>query len=189
MLKQRTVYGFLMAGGLIGSIASFLETIEYQALLKNAHAQLTCNLNSVFSCSSVLHSWQSRIFGFPNSMLCMVFFTTMFAAGLVGLAGGTMPPKLRLWLQGVSLFFFCFAMWFMWQSTFVIQSLCILCLFCLAGLFTINWAWLRLNAEHLPGSRQAHHMLNEAIRQHGDTFTWLILALLIAFVMFMKFSH
>ncbi|HEX7964020.1 MAG TPA: vitamin K epoxide reductase family protein [Candidatus Saccharimonadales bacterium] len=189
MIKQRTIYGLITAGGVVGLAASFLETIEYQEILKNAHAQLVCNLNSVFSCGNVLNSWQSKIFGFPNSMLCMVFFTLMLTSGLVGLTGGILLPKFRLWLQGIATFFLCFALWFMWESTFRVLALCILCLFCLAGLLTLNWGWLRMNADILPISERRHAQLRKAIRQGADTFAWLTLAILIAFVMFLKFSR
>lgn len=188
MIKQRTVYGFMVAGGAVGLTASFLETIEYQELLKNAHAQLVCNLNSVFSCGSVLNAWQSKIFGFPNSMLCMVFFMLMVSSGIVGLTGGMLVPRLRLWLHGIATFFMCFALWFMWESTFSIHALCILCLFCLSGLLTINWAWLRTNVEILPISKRSRARLQNAITQGADTFAWLLLAIVIAFVMFLKFS-
>lgn len=188
MMKQRTIYSLIVAGGATGLIASFLETIEYQEILKNAHAQLVCNLNSVFSCGNVLNSWQSKIFGFPNSMLCMVFFTLMFASGLVGLTGGVLASRLRLWLHGIATFFLCFALWFMWESTFRVRALCILCLFCLAGLLAVNWGWLRTNANDLPMSETHRKKLHKAITQGADTFVWLLLAILIAFVMLLKFA-
>lgn len=178
----------MMSGGLIGLVASFLETLEYQEILKNAHAQLVCNLNSVFSCGNVLNAWQSKVFGFPNSMMCMVFFTTMFAVGLVGLAGGTVPRRLRLWLHGVALFFLGFAMWFMWESTFRIRALCILCLFCLSGLFMLNAAWLRLNAANLPISAHARARLERMMKSGADIFVWIVWALVIGLVMFLRFA-
>lgn len=188
MIKQRTIYGLITAGGVVGLTAAFLETIEYQEILKNAHAQLVCNLNSVFSCGNVLNAWQSKIFGFPNSMLCMVFFTLMLSSGIVGLTGGIILPKLRLWLHGIATFFLCFAMWFMWESTFRIRALCILCLFCLTGLLTINWGWLRTNAEILPIGERGRRQLARLIIRGADIFAWLLLAIGIAFVMFLKFS-
>ncbi|HSW74588.1 MAG TPA: vitamin K epoxide reductase family protein [Candidatus Saccharimonadales bacterium] len=188
MIKQRTIYGLITAGGVAGLTASFLETLEYQEILKNSHAQLVCNLNSVFSCGNVLNSWQSKIFGFPNSMLCMVFFTLMLSSGVVGLTGGILAPKFRLWLHGIATFFLGFALWFMWESTFRVRALCILCVFCFAGLLTINWGWLRTNAEILPIGEQGRKRLYKAIHQGADTFAWVVLALLIAFVMLLKFS-
>lgn len=188
MTKQRAIYGIIAAGGAIGLLASFLETIEYHLLLSNAQAQLVCNINSVFSCSAVLSSWQFKIFGFPNSLLCMVFFTLMMAAGLVDLTGGSLSPKLRLWLHGITLFFLGFGTWFMWQSTFVIQALCILCLFCFAGLLAINWGWLRLNADVLPIGTKGRQKLAEFIRKDLDTLAWLLFAALLGLVMFAKFG-
>lgn len=177
----------MAAGGAIGLTASFLETLEYLELLKNSHAALTCNLNSVFSCSNVLNAWQSRIFGFPNTLLCITFFTLMLSTALVGLTGGVLGRKLRLWLHGIALFFLSFALWFMWESTFRIRALCILCLICLTGLLTLNWGWLRINARDLPISAKSRTKLAKAIQHGADTFAWLLLAILIAFVMFIKF--
>ena len=178
----------MTTGGVVGVTASFLETIEYQEILKNAHAQLVCNLNSVFSCGNVLNSWQSKVFGFPNSMMCMVFFTLMFSSGLIGLTGGTLVPRLRLWLHGIATFFLGFGLWFMWESTFKVRALCILCLFCFAGLLTINWGWLRTNADILPLSLSKRMRLQEAIHSGVDIFVWLVLAIVIAFVMLLKFA-
>ena len=188
MARTRVIYGLMMAGGAIGLLASFLETIEYQLLLSNSQAPLMCNINSIFSCSAVLASWQFKIFGFPNSLLCIVFFTLMFGAGLIGLAGGIITPKLRLWLHGIALFFLAFGTWFMWQSTFVIQALCILCIFCYAGLLAINWAWLRVNAAVLPIGERGRQRLARLIYMDIDTVMWLFLAALLGLVMVAKFA-
>ncbi len=189
IINQRLTYSLIAAGGALGLLASFLETIEYQLLLSNAQAQLVCNINSVFSCSAVLSSWQFKIFGFPNSLLCIVFFTLMMAAGLVGLTGGSLTPKLRLWLHGIALFFLGFGTWFMWQSTFVIQALCILCLFCFAGLLAINWAWLRMNVAILPIGERARQKLATLIQNDFDTLGWLLFAALMGIVMIIKFGE
>lgn len=186
-MKQRTLYGAVVAGGIVGLVASFLETLEYQTLLKNAHTALACNLNSVLSCSRVLSAWQSKVFGFPNSMLCIILFATVTSVALVGVSGGQVGAKLRLWLQGFTLFFLGFGTWFMWESTFKIRALCILCIFCLSGLFLLNWALLRLNAHDLPLVPRLHKGLDQAIEHGADTFAWMLLALLMSAVMFIHF--
>lgn len=177
----------MVAGGVVGLVAAFLETIEYQLILKNAQAQLACDLNSVFSCGNVLNSWQGKVFGFPNSMMCMVFFTLMLGSALVGLTGSTLAPKLRLWLHGITTFFLGFGLWFMWESTFSVRALCILCLFCFSGLLALNWGWLRTNAAILPIGVRGRARLQKAIHQGADTFVWLLLAITMAFVMFLQF--
>lgn len=187
-MKQRTTYSIVLGGGVIGMAAAFLQTTEKIALLNNKNADLACNLNSVFSCSNVLNAWQSSIFGFPNSLMCMTLFTIFAVTALVGASGGAMPRKLRLSVQALSLFTLLFALWFLAQSIFVINSLCILCIFCFIGLLLVNWGWLRLNAEDLPTGERSRVFVNRSITSGADIFMWVLLALLVVFAMILKFN-
>jgi uncharacterized membrane protein len=187
-MKQRAIYAAMAAGGAIGLAASFLQTLEKLTLLKNADAALACNLNSVFSCTNVLNSWQGSLFGFPNSLLCMVLFTIFGSIGLAGVLGGRLPKSLRLGVHGLSLFTLLFGLWFLSQSTYVIGSLCLYCLICFSGLLVINWGWVRINAEDLPIGDRGRTVLQRAIAAGADTFAWILLALLIAFAMIIKFA-
>lgn len=183
-MKKRVIYGIMTAGGVIGMAAAFLQILEKITLLENADATLSCNLNSVFSCSNVLNAWQSSVFGFPNSVMCLALFTIFTAISLVGLTGGTLPKKLRLWTQGLSLFMFGFAVWFLTQSIYVIGALCILCIFCFIGLLMVNWGWFRVNADDLPFGRDH---VKRAVASGADTFIWALIGLAMAFAMIAKF--
>jgi len=178
----------MTVGGIIGTIAAFLQTTEKITLLKNKDAVLSCDLNSVFSCTNVLSAWQSAVFGFPNSLMCMTLFTIFASAALVGANGGVLPKKLRLGVQALSLFTLGFALWFLAQSIYVINSLCILCIFCLAGLLLVNWGWLRLNAAELPVGRRGRAALARGIDKGADIFGWFVLAAIVAFAMVLHFS-
>ncbi len=186
-MKQRTTYSAIATGGAIGLIASFLEVVEYQQVLKNAHTTLTCDLNSVFNCSPVLTAWQGKLFGFPNAMLCMIFFTLMLGTALAGLTGGTLVRKFRLSLQGIALFFLGFALWFFWESIYRIGALCILCIFCLFGLLLLNWGWMRINAADLPIGAKARSVVQRGIKTGADTFVWIVLGMVVAFAMLLRF--
>jgi uncharacterized membrane protein len=174
MTKPRTIYAIMTVGSAVGLVASFLQTLEKLQLLKHTNGALVCDLNSVFSCTNVLNAWQSSVFGFPNSLMCIVFFTMVMATGLVGLSGGTLPRRLRLGVHFLAVFFLGFGLWFLWQSAF-------------SGLLMVNWSWLRLNAGDLPLSKAARTKLKAGITKGADTFGWLILALLIAFLIALKF--
>jgi uncharacterized membrane protein len=187
-MKQRTLYGIMLAGTLIGMVAAFLQTLEKLVLIANQNAVLPCNLNSVFSCSTVLNSWQSSVFGFPNSIMCLTLFTIFSSIALVGVTGGTLPRRLRLGIQGLSLFTLAFALWFLWQSTYVIGALCIFCLFCFAGLLMLNWAWLRINYKDLPLSADYHTKLEKWIAAGYDTVAWLVFGAVVAAAMALRFS-
>ena len=187
-MKQRTLYAIAAAGGAIGLVASFLQMLEKLTLLKNANAELTCNLNSVFSCTNVLNAWQSSVFGFPNSLMCIVLFTIFGSLALAGAVGGKLTKGMRLGAQALSLFTLGFGLWFLAESTFVIGSLCIFCLFCFSGLLLVNWSWVRLNAADLPIGKRGREVVARGIKSGADTFVWILIALTLALVMFLKFS-
>lgn len=184
--KQKLLYGTLSLGATIGLIASFMDTVDKINLLKNAHATLTCNLSSVFSCSNVLNAHQSSVFGFPNSMMCMVFFSLTLSAGLIGWFGGRVIVQLRYFYHAIALFFAGFGYWFFWQSIFNLRSICILCVFCYAGALTINSVWFRLNYKDMPVSKSFAKMLDRAIANGADIFFWCMVALSIVLEALLK---
>lgn len=186
-IHNRALYGIMTGGGVVGFMAAFLQILEKIQLLKQGAKPLVCDLNSVFSCTNVLNAWQSSVFGFPNSLMCIVFFTIFATIGLTGLAGGRLPRRLRLGVQVLALFVLAFGLWFMAQSIYVIGSLCILCIFCIVGLLLVNWAWLRINADDLPLSPNAHATLKRWIVHGADTFAWILLAAIIALAMLLRF--
>lgn len=187
-MKKRTIFGVMTLGASIGLMASFIQIIEKLTLLGKAGEPLACDLSSVFSCSTVLTAWQSSVFGFPNALLCIVFFTFFASMGLVGLNGGTLPRTLRLWAQGAALFMLGFGLWFLTQSIYVINALCILCLFCFAGLLMINWAWLRLNVDELPIRNSLRTLVKKYIDQDFDIIAWCVLAIALVLAMILRFA-
>ncbi len=178
----------MATGGVIGMIAAFLQTTEKITLLQNKDAILTCDLNSVFSCTSVLSAWQSSVFGFPNSLMCLILFTIFASIAVAGLSGGNLPRGLRIGIHALSLFTLGFALWFLTQSIYVIGSLCILCIFCFAGLLLVNWGWMRLDAADLPIGEHGRAFVKHCIETNIDTIIWILLGLAVAFAMLLRFS-
>lgn len=187
-MKQRTIYSIMTAGGAIGLAASFIQMLEKIQLLKDAGKVLSCDINGIFSCSTVLSAWQSSVFGFPNSLLCIIFFTIFASMGIAGLSGATLPKGLRLGMHTLAVGVLFFGLWFLLQSVFAIQALCILCLFCFSGLLFVNWAWLRINAKDLPLRQQERTALATAIERGYDTVFWILVAVALALVMIAKFG-
>jgi uncharacterized membrane protein len=187
-VNKRVLYAVTAVGGAVGLTAAFIQTLEKIQLLKSAQTTLACDLNSVFSCTNVLHAWQSSVFGFPNSLMCMVFFTLFLGAGLAGLSGSQLSRGFRLGIQALSLFVLGFALWFLQQSIYVIGSLCVLCIFCFGGLLLVNWSWLRLNAGILPIGARGRALVARLIQNGADIFGWFLLAALVAFAMVLRFA-
>lgn len=185
---QKTLYATVTIAAIIGFLASFMQMIEKVTLLSNPQADLVCNINPIFSCTNILNAWQSSVFGFPNSLMCIAFFAIMLAVGLVGWTGGTISKNLRLVFQGIALFFIGFGFWYLWQSIFVVGSLCIFCIFCYSGVLAISYAWLRINQHDLPIGKKAQKFIDKTISGGNDIFIWLSIALLIVLEMIIKFS-
>jgi uncharacterized membrane protein len=142
----------------------------------------------VFSCSSVFDAWQSSVFGFSNSIMCLTFFGITLGVGLAGLSADKLGKVLRLSMHFFALFFLGFGAWYLQQSTFVIGSLCIFCIFCYSGVIALNWAWFRINVNDLPVSTSVRAKLNTAIKHGADTFFWVLWGLGIATMFIVKFA-
>lgn len=186
-MNKRALYGVMAGGGVIGFVAAFLQTLEKIQLLHYANKALVCDIGGVFSCTNVLNAWQSSVFGFPNSLMCLVLFTIFAVAGLAGLSGALLPRSFRLGVHALALFTLGFGLWFLWQSIYAIGSLCILCIFCFAGLLLVNWAWLRINANNLPIGDRGRSILARFIQANWDVFAWILLATLVALAMLLRF--
>ncbi len=185
--NQPFLWGILALGALIGFAASFVQTVELISFYKNPIEPLQCNINAIFSCSNVFGAWQSSVFGFSNSLMCIVFFVFTLSLSLAVITGSDLNKKLRLASHGFSLFFLGFGAWYLWQSAYKIGSLCIFCIACYSGVILINWAWLRINKNELRLSKKASSKLNDLISKGADTFFWILWAISIAFMLAYKF--
>ncbi|OGL37384.1 hypothetical protein A3E49_01665 [Candidatus Saccharibacteria bacterium RIFCSPHIGHO2_12_FULL_49_19] len=188
MRGPKLYWMILTIGAAVGLLASFLQMLEKITLVKNSEAVLSCNLNSVFNCSNVLNASQSSVFGFPNSLLCIVFFSLLLAAGLIGWTGGAINAKLRFFFQFMALFFAGFGFWYFWQSIFNIGVLCIYCVFCYGGVLAINGALFRLNYKDYPLSKKTMAKLDTWVARGADLFFWCLIALVIALEAIIKFA-
>ena len=180
-MKPRVLYVLMLLGGVLGMVAAFLQILEKLTLLQNPHASLYCSINAVFSCTNVLNAWQASVFGFPNSIMCLMLFTIFSAIALAGLTGAKLGEGLRMGIQALSLFTLIFAIWFLSQSIYAIGAICIFCLACFVGLLLINFAWLRLNFAD-------RGMIRAAVAKSYDVLAWVLFAVLLALAITLRFN-
>lgn len=171
----------------VGLVASFIQTVERINYAKNPEVALSCDLNSIFSCTNVFDAWQSSVFGFSNSLMCIVFFAVTLGTALAGATGSNLQKNLRLTMHFFSIFFLGFGAWYLWQSAYVIGALCIFCIGCYGGVIAMNWAWLRINAQDLLLSSKNKKLLQKCFRSGADTFGWLIYTVAVAALLAFKF--
>jgi uncharacterized membrane protein len=180
-LARPTLFMWMAGASAVGLAAAFWQLMEKLAILKNKDVVLSCNFNDVFSCSNVLNAHQSSVFGPPNSVIGIIMFTFFLSMGIVGLTGSKLAKKLALVVQGLALFMFGFTLWFLFQSTYRIQSICIFCLFIGTAVLIINAAILRHNAGF-------SKKLQQLTKRGADLFGWAVVWLVVAFAMLLKFG-
>ena len=173
------LYAVMTFGSAVGLVASFMQMMDKLALLKDSGAVLTCNVNSALSCSSVLNAPQASVLGPPNALISTVMFCFFLAVGLVGLTGGVVSKRMRFITQLLSLLTLSFGFWFLMQSIFVIQSLCIYCIFNTFGLLLVNGAWLRLNYIDIKARAKVNAAIKNLVVNGFDILIWLIVAIFI----------
>ena len=166
-------------GSAVGLVASFMQMMDKLVLLKDSGAVLACNVNSALSCSSVLNAPQASVLGPPNALISTVMFCFFLAIGLAGLTGGVISRRMRFITQSLSLFTLAFGFWFLMQSIFVIQSLCIYCIFNTFGLLLVNGAWLRLNYTDIKLHAKVNAAIKNLVANGFDILIWLIIAIFI----------
>lgn len=172
----------------VGALAALIQTVERISYALHPNNPLTCDVNSVFSCSNVFDAWQSSVFGFSNSIMCLAFFGVMLGVGLAALSTDKLGKVLRFVMHFFSVFFLFFGAWYLQQSTFVVGSLCIFCIFCYSGVIGLNWAWLRINAADLPLSKSLASKLQKAISHGADTLFWVLWGLAFVTMFIVKFA-
>lgn len=166
----------------IGLVASFLQTLDKLQHLKNPTANLICNINTTFNCANVLDAWQSSFFGFPNSLMCIVFFTLTLGVALAAI-NSEISKWLRLLMHFLAVFFLGFGAWYLWQSIYMIGSICIYCLICYASVIVINAAWLRINVLDLPLSKPT----SKLVRAKWDLAFWVLWAFSFIAMIYLRF--
>ena len=173
------LYAIMTFGSAVGLVASFMQMMDKLTLLKDSGAVLVCNVNSTLSCSTVLGAPQASVLGPPNALISTVMFCFFLAIGLAGLTGGVISRRMRFITQSLALFTLAFGFWFLMQSIFVIQSLCIYCIFNTFGLLLINGAWLRLNYTDIKLHAKVNAAIKNLVANGFDILIWLIIAIFI----------
>ena len=126
--SEKGLYITMLVAGIFAFLAAFVLSVEKVHLLQNPDAVLSCTVNLVLNCASVMKTPQASLFGFPNSFIGVAGFAIVIAVAM----GGLLKVKYsRAYLVTAQVFFglgLLFAYWLFFQSVYVIQVLCPWCL-------------------------------------------------------------
>lgn len=118
----------LIVLGLLGFVASFALTLDKFTLLKDKDAILACSISIFTGCATNLNSAQGEVFGFPNSMIGIVFFSATITLGVAILAGAIFARWFCVLYAIATTASLALVIWFITQSLFVIGVLCTWCM-------------------------------------------------------------
>jgi len=173
----------LLLAGILGVLASLMLSIEKFDGLKNPHYTPVCNLNPVFSCTTISGSQQSEAFGFYNPFLGLAAYAALATIGLALLAGA----KFKRWFWQIAqvgmLFGIGFITWLQFEALYRIGALCLFCM--IAWAVTIPAFWyttlFNLREGHISLPKRGTKIVAFAQRHHLDILVawYLILIILI----------
>lgn len=121
--------------------AMALITERVRSLLDPDYA-ISCDVNPLLSCGSVMTTWQASLFGFPNPLLGVAGFVAPMAVGVALLAGARFDRWFwAAFLAGVMVAF-GFVLWLFQQAVYDIGVLCPYCMVVWAATIPMFWALL-----------------------------------------------
>lgn len=143
--RQKVAEIMFFAGSGLGLLASFVLSIETLILAKSPNAALSCDLNSVISCSSVAQHWSASLLGFPNAFIGLMALPVMVTVAVSLLAGVKFPRWFMLAAQAGVTAGLVFAVWMFYMSYVEIGMLCPWCLTLDVGMLLIFGGMTRYN--------------------------------------------
>lgn len=117
--------------------ATYLTIHNYQIekMDKSNLSSSFCDINNIFSCTSVLSSPYSKVFWLPFPAIAMIVYPLIFVIALLGLNSAIKKPFHILAFFG--LWWTMFNWYFISQEIIYIWAFCPLCLLCTAMIITI----------------------------------------------------
>lgn len=175
---HRFVPSIITASGLLGLFASFMLAIEEIHHLKNPDSPLTCDLNPIIGCGSILDTWQGHaLAGIPNHFFGIAIFAGLFTIGVSLMAGAHYKRWFWQALHAGMAAGMLFVIWFMYQSIFVLHHLCPYCVLTWTAIIPAFWYLLLygIEQEHIVLPKQPRRIVNFARRHHADILALLFL--------------
>lgn len=187
--SNRWIFGTMLVFGIVGLVASFILSVEKIHLLQDPSAELSCSINVVLNCASVMETWQSSLFGFPNPLIGLMAYPVVITLAVAGLAGVRFPRAFMFAAQigyGLGLIF---AYWLFFESVYVIQILCPWCLFVTVATTILFETLLRYNLRenNLYLSKNAHKKALALLKKDYDKVfvaVWLLVMTVLVFIQF-----
>jgi uncharacterized membrane protein len=187
--SNRAIFITIIVFASLSLLAAFVLSIEEIILLKDPNAQLSCNINAVLNCSSVMKTKEAAVFGFPNSFLGLMTEPVLITMAVGYLSGARYKRWFYVAVNIGSALGSLFAYWLFFQSLYNIQILCPWCLLVTISTTIIFEAITRYNLRenNFGLSRKTHKKVLGWIDKDYDKFIaagWLVLLTALVLIKF-----
>jgi uncharacterized membrane protein len=166
--------------------ATVVQIVERLIIAENPDASLSCDINGVFACGTVITAWQSSVFGpIPNAVIGFGVMTVMATAAGGALLGTRWSRASFGVLAFLGAFMAAFTVWFLQQTAWVIDRVCLWCLVIGGALLLVNVALWRIGVgwDLLSTSSRLDRAARWLVRGGTDLVLWGGLAAAVAVVM------
>lgn len=184
------IFATMLVGACLSLLASLVLSIEAFHLLENPNAQLSCSVNAVINCASVMQYDGANIFGWPNSFLGLMAEPVVITVAVAGLAGIKFPRVFMAAAQvgyGLGLLF---ALYLFSESLYVIGSLCPWCLLVTLTTTLVFFSLLRYNLRenNLYMSHTAHQKVLGWLKKDYDKLLVGVIIFIMAVLILLRFG-
>ncbi|MBM7412331.1 putative membrane protein [Clavibacter michiganensis] len=164
----------LVITGVLGWAGSFVLVLERMSLLEHPGRALSCDINPLVSCATVMQSPQASLLGFPNPLIGVAAFIAPIVVGMGLLAGARYARwHWTVFTAGLSMGW-VFITWLFTQTVFVIGALCPYCLLVWMAMIPLWWTTSihALRYSQIPAPAAVRRMATAIA-----PFTWAVVVL------------
>lgn len=120
---------------ILSFIAFFNATyLSFDGLWKDGNT--FCDINNTISCTNVVTHPATHFFGVPFPLIAMVVYPVIALFAFLGLKG--IIKKSHIVIRYLSALWILFNGYIIYQETFTIKAVCLLCLLCSVIIITIH---------------------------------------------------
>lgn len=181
------IFATMLISAILSLIASFVLSVESWHLAANPDAALSCSVNAIINCASVMEHPTSELFGFPNPYLGLIAEPVVITVAIAGLAGVRFPRSFMAAAQVGYGAGFIFAYYLLFVSVFEIGALCPWCLLVTLSTTLVFMSLLHYNIreENLYLNPKTSEVLQRWVKRGYDRlFTAVLLTACVFLVLF-----
>ena len=183
------IFSTMAISAILSLIAALVLSVEAFHLAKDPGATLSCSINAIINCASVMKHPSADLLGFPNSFLGLIAEPVVITVAIAGLAGIKFPRAFMAAAQIGYTAGLLFACYLFFVSVFVIGALCPWCLLVTISTTFVFMSLLHYNIRegNLYLSEKKSQRLQNWVTQGYDRFLTAIILVGMIFVVLFKY--